>query len=127
MTGRRPWPLLVLMAVLVAWEPVTFALYASSVVDRVADRGVLAVAVLLGRVIVTAVGIAAGLAIWNDRPWAVSFARVAVALSAAATLVAALTGALPTSTPPGVRIPLLAATLAWDAAWIVYLTRVKPR
>src|SRR4051812_21399588 len=114
------------MAVLVAWEPVSFALYASSVVDRVADRGVLAVAVLLGRVVVTAVGIASGLAIWNDRPWAVSFARVAVALSAAATLVAALTGALPTSTPPGLKAPLLVATLAWDAGWIVYLTRVKP-
>jgi hypothetical protein len=126
MTVRRPWPLIVLMAVLVAWEPVTFALYASSVVDRIAERGAVAIAVLLGRVIVTAVGIAAGLAIWNNRTWAVPFARVAVVLSAAATLVVALTHALPTSTPPGLRTPLLLATLAWDAAWIVYLTLLKP-
>jgi len=120
----RPWPLLVLMIVLIAWEPLTFALYASSVVDRVAERGVLAVTVLLARVLVTAVGIAAGLAIWNRRPWAPSFARIAVALSAAATIVTAATGALPMSTPPGLKTPYLVATLAWDAGWILYLTRV---
>jgi len=118
----QPWPLLVLMAVLIAEEPLTFALYASSVVNRVAERGALAVAVLIARVFVTAVGIAAGLAIWNDRPWAVSFARIAVALSAAATIVTAITGALPISTPPGLRTPYLVATLVWDAAWIAYLT-----
>jgi len=119
----QPWPLLVLMAVLIAEEPLTFALYASSVVDRVAERGALAVAVLLARVLVTAVGIAAGLAIWNGRPWAVAFARIAVALSAAATIVSAATGALPMSTPPGLRTPYLVATLVWDAGWILYLSR----
>jgi hypothetical protein len=112
------------MIVLVVEEPVTFALYASSIIDRVADRGGLAVAVLLARLLVTAVGIAAGLAIWNGRPWAVAFARIAVALSAAATIVTAATGALPMSTPPGLRTPYLVATLVWDAAWIGYLTWV---
>jgi len=124
MRRSQSWPLLVLMAVLIAEEPFTFALYASSVVDRVAERGALAVAVLLARVLVTAVGIAAGLAIWNGRPWAVAFARIAVALSAAATVVSAATGALPMSTPPGLRTPYLVATLAWDAGWILYLSRV---
>jgi hypothetical protein len=118
------WPLRVLMIVLVAWEPLTFSVYASGVVDRVVERGALSVAVLLARVVVTAVGIAAGLSIYNDRPWAVAFARVAVALSALATILAAATRALPTSAPPGLAGPLLAATLAWDAAWIVYLTRI---
>jgi hypothetical protein len=114
------------MVLLVAWEPVTFALYAASVVDRLAERGPLAVAVLVARVVVTAIGIAAGLAIWNDRPWAIPFARLAIGLSAAATVLAALTHALPTSVTPGLRTPLLAATLAWDAAWLAYLTWLAP-
>ena len=95
------WPLTVVMLLLIAWEPITLALYASSVVDRIVERGALAVSVLLVRVIVTSIGIAAGLAIWNDRPWAVQFARLAIALSAGATLLTALTRALPTSVAPG--------------------------
>jgi len=109
---------------LVAWEPLTFALYAASVVDRIVDRGPLAVAVLLARVIVTAIGIAAGLAIWNDRPWAIRFARLAFALSAAASILGAVTHALPSSIAPGLAGPALVATLAWDAGWIGYLTLV---
>lgn len=116
------WPLTVVMLLLIAWEPITLALYASSVVDRIVERGALAVSVLLVRVIVTSIGIAAGLAIWNDRPWAVQFARLAIALSAGATLLTALTRALPTSVVPGLRAPLVVATLVWDGAWIVYLT-----
>jgi hypothetical protein len=112
----------VLVVLLVAWEPVTLSVYASGVVDRVIERGALATLVLLARVVVAAVGIAAGLALWNDRPRSVAFARLAVILSAAATLLAAVTRALPTGAPPGVAGPLLALTLAWDAAWIAYLT-----
>jgi hypothetical protein len=118
----RPWPLTVLMLLLVGWEPLTFALYASGVVERVAARGALAIGVLLVRVVVTAVGVAAGLAIYNGRPWALGFARVAIVLSAGATILAAVTRALPNNVPPGLHGPLLLAQLALDAVWIVYLT-----
>jgi hypothetical protein len=110
------------MLLLIAWEPITFAVYASGVVDRVVERGALAAAVLLARVIVTSIGIAAGLAIWNDRPWAVAFARLAIVLAAAATLLVAVTHALPTNVAPGVAWAVLVVTLAWDAGWVAYLT-----
>jgi hypothetical protein len=124
---RQPWPLVALTLVLVVWEPATFALYASGIVGRVVDRGGWAVALLLMRVVVTAVGVAAGLALWNRRPWGVRFARVAMVLSAAATIANAVTGALPSNAPPGLAGPTLAVTLIWDAAWVIYLSQVLRR
>jgi hypothetical protein len=119
---KRPWPLTVLMLLLIGWEPATFALYAAGAVERVMDRGALSVAVLLARVVVTAIGVAAGLSIYNDRPWALAFARLAVVLSAGATMLAALTRALPNNAPPGLYGPVVAIQLAVDAGWVIYLT-----
>lgn len=119
---RRRWPLTLLMLLLIGWAPVTLALYASGVVDRAVERGALAMAVLLARVVVTAIGVAAGLAIYNDRPWSLSFARLAVMLSAGATILTAVTRALPNNVPPGLDGPLLAARLTVDGAWILYVT-----
>lgn len=121
-TVRLTWPLRLFVVLFAGWEPLALALYASSVVDRLGDRGAVAAAVLAFRVLVVGIGIAAGLVVWQERPGALSFARVAVVLSACATLVDAALHALPTSRPPGMAGPLVIAVLAYDAAWIGYLT-----
>jgi len=57
----------------------------------------------------------------------VRFARLAIALSAGVTMLTALTQALPPSAPPGLATPMLLAALAWDGAWILYLTLLDQR
>jgi hypothetical protein len=121
------WPLRVLAVLLLGWEPLAFALYASSILDRVVDRGPLAATLLMAHVIVLGVGIAAGLAIWNRRGGALPLARTAVALAACAAAVNAATGALPHNQPPGVGAVLTAGLLAYYGAWFAYLSWLARR
>jgi hypothetical protein len=122
--AARRWPLTVLSLLLVVWEPVTFGLYASSVVARVPQRGVGAVAWLAARLVIVGIGIAAGLALWNQRPGAVVLARVAVGLSTAAVIVGWMTEALPNNLPPGLSTPVMLALVAYNAAWLTYLCSI---
>jgi hypothetical protein len=117
--------LTVLSVLLVVWEPISFALYASTVVSRLPQRGAGAIAWLGVRIVVVGIGIAAGLAIWNERPGAIVLARVAVGLSAAAVIVGWATAALPENRPPGLAGPVALALLAYNLAWLVYLFRIK--
>jgi hypothetical protein len=122
--GTRRWPLTLLAVLLVVWEPVSFALYASSVVARLPQRGTYAILWLAARIVVVGIGIAAGLALWNDRPGAIVLARLAVAASAAAVIVGWMTSALPDNRPPGAALPVTLALIAYNAAWLVYLFRI---
>jgi len=62
---RRP-ALTVLATLLIAWEPTAFAFYASSLVDRLIDRGLLALVLLVIKLAVVGMGIAAGRAFWRS-------------------------------------------------------------
>ena len=86
----------VLAVVLVLWEPLTLALAASTLLRRITEHGVPAYAVLVVKVFVAGVGIAAGMALWQERPGAMVLARWALALSLATTS----SRALPTSGRP---------------------------
>lgn len=119
--------LLLLALLLLVVEPVGFAWYASGVMSRALDRGWLAVGLLLLRLIVTAIGMAAGLRLWRERDAGIPLAIVALALGAATTVLIALVPALPTTRPPGTRGPILTALLAYDALWIAYLWRTQRR
>ncbi len=81
----------VLAVVLVLWEPLTLALAASTLLRRITEHGVPAYAVLVVKVFVAGVGIAAGMALWQERPGAMVLARWALALSLATTLFSRLT------------------------------------
>ncbi len=124
MPGTRRWPLTLLVVLLVVWEPISFALYASSVVARLPQRGTYAILWLAARIIVVGIGIAAGLALLNDRPSAVVLARIAVGASAAAIVIGWVTSALPDNRPPGAALPVTLALIAYNAAWLVYLFRI---
>jgi hypothetical protein len=106
---------------LVAWEPLAFAFYGSSIVDRLIERGWLAIVLLVLKLGVVGLGIAAGRALWSSRPGAVRFARLAIGLSAVTTVLIAISGAWPPRAP-GTVLPLTALVLAYDAAWILYLS-----
>jgi len=116
---RRP-AVTVLAILLIAWEPTAFAFYASSLVDRLIDRGLVAVVLLVLKLAVVGMGIAAGRALWSMRPGAIRFAQIALGLSALTTVLIAISGAWPPRAP-GTVLPLTALVLAYDALWILYL------
>ena len=116
---RRP-AVTVLVILLVVWEPAAFAFYASAIVDRLIDRGLTAILLLVLKLGVLGMGITAGRALWSSRPGSIRFAQVALALSAATTLMIAVSDAWPPRAP-GTVVPLTAGVLLYDVAWIVYL------
>ena len=89
----------VLAVVLMLWEPLTLALAASTLLRRITEHGVPAYAVLVLKVFVAGVGIAAGMALWQERPGAIVLARWALTLSLAMTLFSRLTHFWPATLP----------------------------
>ena len=87
------------------------------------DRGGWAILLLAVRLAITGIGVGAGLALWNERPGAAAFARLAVVLTAGGVLLTFLAPTFPNNRPPGTTAPLLFVLLTYYAAWFAYLTR----
>ena len=94
---------------------------------RIMTRGAALTFVLGFRLLIVGVGIAAGLALWNQRPGALALARVAVALSIMGLIVTSITRSIPDNRPPGTALPITVALIAYNAAWFMYLTRAARR
>jgi hypothetical protein len=121
----RPAALRVLSALLIVGEPLGLALFASGVLPRIVDRGAWAMLLLATRLAIAAIAVAAGRALWDERPGAITLVRVALALTALGVLLTSLSSVFPHNRPPGTAWPLVTATLIYYAAWFAYLTRVK--
>jgi len=120
----RPTGRLLLLAVLLcAWEPLSLAFAASSDVAELVTDSAVRTAFLVFRLIVAAVGVAAGLALWNDRPHGLSLAKAALVLAALAALVRFVW--FPGNTPPDLRLPYAAVLLGYNAAWFAYLLAIE--
>lgn len=115
--------LLVLCALLLVWHPLNLALAASSVVDALPLRGLPLALVLIVRLLVTAIGIGAGLALLARRPGAVPLARVAVITSAAVDLFVYSTPYYPSNRLPGDTLWYIAVTLVYHGVLLGYLFR----
>lgn len=115
--------LLLLCLLLCVWEPLTLALSASAGISAITagqtERG----AFLAFRILVAGIGVAAGIAIWNGRPHAVALAKIALGLSAAGAVIRFVW--FPGNVPPGLRLPLALLSVAFNAAWYGYLTRLR--
>ena len=117
--------LLLLCVLLVVWQPLSLALTASSVLDALPVRGLPLVMVLGVRILAAGLGIAAGLALMGRRPGAVALAKASLIASAATDLFVYLTPYFPSNRAPGDTAIIIAASLAYYATWLVYLSRSK--
>jgi len=122
--GVRGW-LLVLCLLLVIWQPLSVAIVVSSMVNRLAIRGLPLALVLLLRLLVTAFGIAAGIALFARRPAAVAMAKTSLVASAAVDVFVYVTPYAPNNRLPGETPWYVAASLAYYGIWLMYLSRSR--
>jgi len=122
--GVRGW-LLVLVAVFLIWEPVEYGVLASTSLPMFTVRGPSLLWVLTLKLLVVALGMAAGIALAGISPAAVPLARTAAVLFAATDLFVYATPYLPNNRMPGDTPIYIAVSLAFWAAWFVYLLRSR--
>ena len=123
-SGPRGW-LLLLCLLLLAWQPISLGLIASSVLGALAIRGLPLALVLVTRVLVAAFGIAAGLALLGRRAGAVTLAKASLAASAVTDVFVYTTPFFPNNRPPGDTALVVVASLAYYGVWMMYLFRSK--
>jgi hypothetical protein len=126
-TGRQAagvggW-LLVLCRVLVVLHPLSLAVTASNALGALSSRGTSIALILILRLVVVGFGMAAGRALQNLQPGAVTLAKAALVSSAATDLFVYTTPYFPNNRMPGDTIYYVVASLAYHAAWIAYLAR----
>ena len=122
--GVGGW-LLVLCRLLIVFHPLSLAITASNALGALAIRGAAVAMILVLRLLVVALGVAAGLALQGRRPGAVTLAKVALAASALTDLFVYTTPYFPNNRPPGDTALYLVASLAYHAVWLGYLMRSK--
>src|SRR5258706_11148929 len=115
--GVRGW-LLVLCALLLIWQPLSLGLAASSVLDALPIRGLSLALVLALRMLVTALGIAAGLTLLARRGAAVRLAIIALVASAATDVFVYSTAYYPSNRLPGDTIWFVAVSLGYHGIWL---------
>ncbi len=117
----RGW-LLLFCLLLTVWEPLTLGLLASNVLPRILDRPA-AVAILIVRLAVTGLGVAAGIALAAGRPHGVAMAKLSLVLSIVTLVLILWTPYFPRNAVPGSEGQTLILSLAYNAAWYAYLER----
>ena len=122
--GVGGW-LLLLSRLLIVWQPLNFAVAGMSALGAIGVRGPVVAAILAVRALVTAIGVAAGIALSNRRAGAVTLAKVALVWSAAIDLFVYSTPYFPNNRIPGDTIYYIAASLAYHTGWLAYLFRSR--
>ena len=123
-SGVGGW-LLLLCRVLIVWQPLTLAVTAPAALSSLALRGRGLAVILVARILVSALGIAAGLALQNLRAGAVGLATIALIVSAAMDVVVYTTPYYPNNRPPGDTPFYIAGSIAFYGLWLVYLWRSR--
>ena len=120
--GVRGW-LLLLCRLLVVFHPLSLAVTAAGALSALSVRGAAVALILILRLIVVGFGMAAGRAMQNVQPGAVTLAKAALLASVAADVFVYTTPYFPNNRLPGDTIYYVCATLAYHAAWLLYLSR----
>ena len=123
-SGIPLW-ILPLVFILTIWNPAMLALQASSIVWNIGARSTLSLAFLAARLVITSVGIAAGLALWLRHASAVPLAKLALMLFGIEAVLRLSTRVDLGSAPPGTRLPLALFIILHNAAWYLYLQRSR--
>jgi hypothetical protein len=82
-------------------------------------------ALLAARLLVTATGVAAGIALYRQQPGAVRLARIALVLSTGEALAGLSSGYALSTAPPGTHGPRAILIVGYTAAWLAYLHNSK--
>ncbi len=120
--GVGGW-LLILCRLFIVWGPVQLAFVISSALAALPVRGPSLGLMIIARMLVTAFGLSAGLALQARRGSAVAMARASLVLTAAADTFVYLTSYFPSNVMPGDEWLYVGATLAYAAVWLLYLSR----
>ena len=105
------------------FHPLSLAVTASNALSALSVRGTAVALILLLRLVVVGFGMAAGRALQTVRPGAVALATTALLLSAATDVFVYTTPYFPNNRLPGDTASYVAASLAYHAAWVMYLAR----
>jgi hypothetical protein len=122
--GVGGW-LLLLCRLLIIFQPLSLAVTAAGALGAVAVRGAPVALILVLRLLVVALGVAAGRALQARRPGAAALAKVALVISAATDVFVYTTPYFPNNRLPGDTVYYVAASLAYHAAWFTYLVRSR--
>jgi hypothetical protein len=122
--GVGGW-LLLLCRLLVVFHPLALAVTASNALGALPARGTAVGLILILRLIVVGFGMAAGRALQQVQPGAVTLAGAALVASAATDVFVYTTPFFPNNRPPGDTPLYVAATLAYHGAWLGYLYRSR--
>jgi hypothetical protein len=117
--------LLLLCLLLMIWQPIVVGLTASSVLDSIAIGGLSIALVLILRLLVAGLGVAAGLALINRRGGAVNLARAVLGISAATDAFVYLTPYFPSNRAPGETPIFVTVSAIYYFVWIAYLSRSR--
>ena len=123
-TGVGGW-LLLLCRLLVVFQPLSLAVTASGALNALFVRGAPVAIVLVLRLLVVALGVAAGLALQGRRPGAVMLTKVALVMSAATDVLVYTTPYFPNNRAPGDTMLVVVASVAYHTAWLTYLVRSR--
>lgn len=107
------------------WQPVNVGLTASGSLDSISLGGLPVALGLVLRLLVTACGVAAGLALLNRRPGAVTLTRIVLVVSAVTDLFVYLTPYFPHNRAPGETPIYVAVSLVYYTGWLAYLARSR--
>jgi hypothetical protein len=117
--------LLLLSALLLIWQPLTFAYEALSTLPTLGMRGVPGVVELAAHGLVAALSFAAGWALWGSNPAAPPLATAALVAAAVTGVQSLYYSVLPSNVFPSDRLPLAVLTVAHASAWLLYLRLSK--
>jgi len=117
--------MLLLALLLAVGEPLALAQEVARLLPTIGMRGPAVALLVLARIGVTGLAVAAGLAILGRRPHAVGMAKLALVLVAVVSLVAVLTPILPSNRMPGLTGPIAAVIAIYYGAWMLYLYRSR--
>ena len=117
--------LLLLCRLLVVFHPLSLAVTASNALSAMSVRGTAVALILILRLIVIGFGMAAGRALQSLQPGAVTLAKAALLLSAAADVFVYTTPYFPNNRLPGDTKYYVIASLSYHSAWLMYLARSR--
>lgn len=121
MKPRPPFWIVILVFILAVWNPASLALQAASTVSSLSSRSTFSLVYLGVRIALTSVGVAAGMALWLQRPGAVWLAKLALILFGLEAVVRLSTRVDLSAAPPGMRLPLAIFVILHNAGWYLYL------